>query len=66
MEISEREQEVFELLLEGKTNRQIAAHLCICEKTVEKHLTNIYAKVGVASRTEAILWGIERSRDFPT
>jgi DNA-binding CsgD family transcriptional regulator len=53
--LSRREQEVAELLLQGKSNKQIAAMLGISESTVEFHLKNIYAKLQVSSRAEAIL-----------
>jgi DNA-binding CsgD family transcriptional regulator len=53
--LSEREKEVAALLLQGKGNKQIAAVLHITVRTVEFHLTNIYGKLGVASRTEAAL-----------
>ena len=54
-ELSKREGDVATLLLEGKSNKQIAAALEISEGTVEFHLTRIYAKLAVSSRTEAIL-----------
>jgi len=54
-ELSNREKEVVNLLLEGKSNKQIASALHITESTVEFHLKNIYAKCGVSSRTELIL-----------
>jgi DNA-binding CsgD family transcriptional regulator len=53
--LSRREYEVVALLLEGKSNKQIATILDISISTVEFHLTNIYAKLGISSRTEAIL-----------
>jgi DNA-binding CsgD family transcriptional regulator len=56
--LTKREREVFELLLQGKSNRQIALALNITEHTVEFHLKNIYAKLGVSSRGEAISLGI--------
>ena len=53
--LSKREQEVVRLLLEGKSNKQIASSLVISVSTVEFHLKNIYAKQQVTSRTELIL-----------
>ena len=54
-QISNREREVIQLLLEGKSNKLIAAEMHITERTVEFHLTNIYSKFQVNSRTELIL-----------
>ncbi len=64
-ELSRRELEIFNLLLQGLSNKKIALSLGIRQKTVEEHLTSIYSKIGVKSRVEAILWGIEHLRDFP-
>lgn len=58
---SKKEDEVVDLLLQGKSNKQIAARLGITSRTVEFHLTNIYQKMGVASRSEAILMLTGRS-----
>ena len=52
---SEREKEVVDLLLQGKSNKQIAFGLGITNRTVEYHMGNIFAKLGVSSRSEAIL-----------
>lgn len=54
-EFSNKEQEVVDLLLQGKSNKQIASELKISNRTVEFHLTHIYQKLGVASRAEAII-----------
>ena len=54
-QLSSREQEVVNLLLEGKSNKLIASALGISDRTVEFHLKNIYAKHQVSSRTELIL-----------
>lgn len=51
--LTEREVEVLTLVAAGSTNRQVAAALAIAEKTVARHLSNIFAKTGVGSRTEA-------------
>lgn len=53
--LSRREEEVAELLMQGKSNKQIAQALNIANRTVEFHLQNIYTKLGVDSRVEAIL-----------
>lgn len=54
-QLSNREQDVVKLLLEGKSNKLIASALGISDRTVEFHLKNIYAKFQVSSRTELIL-----------
>ena len=54
-QFSEREKDVVKLLLQGKSNKQIALELGISNRTVEFHLGNIYSKLGVTSRTETIL-----------
>ena len=55
IQFSEREKQVIEFLLQGKSNKQIALALGMSIRAVEFHLSNIYAKLGVASRTEAAL-----------
>jgi DNA-binding CsgD family transcriptional regulator len=50
--LSGREREIAELVAEGRTNREIGADLFLSEKTVEGHLTRIFAKLGVTSRVE--------------
>jgi DNA-binding NarL/FixJ family response regulator len=52
--ISEREREVLGYAAEGLTNRAIGRRLNISDRTVQGHLANIYAKLRVASRTEAV------------
>jgi pimeloyl-ACP methyl ester carboxylesterase/DNA-binding CsgD family transcriptional regulator len=53
--LTEREREVLQLLARGFDNYQIAAHLEIKEKTVRNHVSNIFAKLGVESRAQAIV-----------
>lgn len=53
--LTEREYEVLRLIGAGYTNRQIAQELVITLNTVKKHSTNIYGKLGVTSRTQAII-----------
>jgi DNA-binding CsgD family transcriptional regulator len=52
--LSQRETEVLGWIMQGKDNKSIANQLCINISTVRKHLENIYQKLGVQSRTEAI------------
>jgi DNA-binding CsgD family transcriptional regulator len=51
-ELSAREREIAELVAGGRSNKQVAAALFLSEKTIEHHLSRIYAKVGVRSRAE--------------
>jgi DNA-binding CsgD family transcriptional regulator len=53
--LSPREKQVVELVLQGKSNKQIAFSLGVSERTIEFHLKNIYIKMNVASRVELIL-----------
>jgi RNA polymerase sigma factor (sigma-70 family) len=55
-ELSNRELEILEKLSQGKTNRQIAEELYLSENTVKNHLYRIYKKIGVNSRTAAIIY----------
>jgi DNA-binding NarL/FixJ family response regulator len=62
--LSRREREVLQLLTEGQDNKTIAESLHVTLNTVEKHLTSIYNKLGVSSRTEAVHWWDEKTTDF--
>jgi DNA-binding NarL/FixJ family response regulator len=55
MMVTPRQQEVIELLGQGMSNRQIARRLGMSEATVKSHLYSAYRKLGVSSRSEAIL-----------
>jgi DNA-binding CsgD family transcriptional regulator/outer membrane lipoprotein-sorting protein len=61
--LSKRENDVLDLLAQGMSNKQISFHIGISEKTVEKHITSIYQKIGVHSRAEAIIWAIATKND---
>jgi DNA-binding CsgD family transcriptional regulator len=52
--LSQRETEVLALIIQGKDNKVIASQLIVNISTIRKHLENIYTKLGVSSRTEAI------------
>jgi len=53
--LTERETEVLRLLAQGQSNKDIARHLQIVEDTVKTHVRHILAKLGVQSRTQAVL-----------
>jgi DNA-binding CsgD family transcriptional regulator/tetratricopeptide (TPR) repeat protein len=59
--LTDREREVLDLLIDARTNRQIATRLYISEKTVSVHVSNILAKLGVSSRAEAAALARQRS-----
>lgn len=59
--LTDREQDVLNLLSQGITNKEIAQALFLSVRTVEAHLRNIYGKLGVASRTEAAIWAVNHA-----
>lgn len=59
-DLTEREQEVLRALSKGYSNQQLADLLTVSPKTVHNHLYNIYSKIGVSTRAEAIVWAIEK------
>lgn len=59
--LTERELEVLSLLAEGLSNKAIAARLYLSVRTVDGHLSNLYSRLGVRSRTEAMRLAIERN-----
>jgi two-component system, NarL family, response regulator LiaR len=56
--LSERELEVLRLAAKGMSNRQIGSALTISDRTVQGHLANIYGKLRVSTRTEAVLFAV--------
>ena len=60
--LTAREAEVLERVALGESNRDVAAHLFISEKTVGRHLANIFLKLDVGTRTAAAAWWHERDR----
>jgi DNA-binding NarL/FixJ family response regulator len=57
--LTDREIEVVRLVAAGHTNRTIAGLLCLSEKTVARHLANIYAKLHVPSRAAATAYAYD-------
>lgn len=53
--LTEREQEVFDLLVLNKSTKEIAAFLGISEKTVRNHISNAIQKLGVKGRAQAVV-----------
>ncbi len=58
--LSERELAVLRLAARGQTNKQIGVELAISDRTVQNHLANMFGKLGVASRTEAVTAALQR------
>jgi two-component system, NarL family, response regulator LiaR len=63
-DLTEREREVLVLMIEGLNNTQIAGRLTVSPSTIKSHVSNILAKLGVASRTEAVTLAL-RNRIVP-
>ena len=57
--LTAREVEVLRLVASGRSNAQIAADLVLSEKTVARHLSNIFVKLDVGSRTAATAYAFE-------
>lgn len=57
--LTRREQQVLAHIARGATNRQVAQQLHVSDKTVGRHLANIYAKLGVSTRTAAASWAFQ-------
>jgi LuxR family transcriptional regulator of spore coat protein len=53
--LTNREREVFELLVQDKTTKDIAGLLFISEKTVRNHISNVMQKLGVKGRSQAVV-----------
>lgn len=59
-ELTHREHEILELIVKGKTNKEIASILDISESTVKVHVNSILGKLGVSDRTEAATMALQR------
>lgn len=58
--LSAREREVAALVAQGKSNREIADHLTVSERTAEAHVSNILGKLGFTTRTQIAAWAVEK------
>jgi len=59
-QLTKRELEVLKLAAKGMSNREIALELSISVRTVQTHLSNIFTKIGVGSRIEAVIYGLRQ------
>lgn len=57
--LTDREREVLRLVARGARNRDIARALFMSEKTVKQHVTNIFRKLGVTSRSQVVVYAVE-------
>jgi DNA-binding NarL/FixJ family response regulator len=57
--LTPREHEVLRLIAAGKTNKAIAAELVLSERTVDRHVSNIFTKLGLSSRAAATAYAYE-------
>ena len=58
--VTRREKDVLNLIAAGKTNREIADELVLSIRTVERHISNIYRKIGVYNRAQAVRFALEQ------
>ena len=58
--LTAREVEILKLLATGQANKQIAYHLRISEKTVRNHVSNMYAKLQIYDRSQAVLYAVRK------
>ena len=58
-DLTQRELQILQLVIEGKANKAIAYEIQISEKTVEFHLDNLYSKLGARSRLMASIWALQ-------
>lgn len=64
VELTPREREVLALITRGKTDDAIAAALAVKRNTVRNHVARLYAKIGVHSRAEAVIWARDRGHQL--
>ena len=56
--ITDRESEILALITQGKSNAEVSSLTYLSPNTVKSYIRNIYRKIGVQSRTQAVLWGV--------
>ena len=56
--LTDRESEILALITQGKNNAEVAATTYLSPNTVKSYIKTIYRKIGVTSRTQAVLWGV--------
>lgn len=56
--ITDRESEILALITQGKSNAEVAALTYLSPNTVKSYIRSVYRKIGAASRTQAVLWGV--------
>jgi DNA-binding NarL/FixJ family response regulator len=60
VDLTPRESEVLSCITQGRSNREIAAELCIAEKTVRIHVSSVLDKMGARDRTQATIYALQR------
>lgn len=61
-ELSDRELEIIELVATGLTNSEIAGQLMISKRTVDNHVSNVFAKTGVKNRIALVNWAMDHGK----
>jgi DNA-binding CsgD family transcriptional regulator len=56
--LTDRESEILALITQGHSNAEVATLTYLSPNTVKSYIRTIYRKIGVSSRTQAVLWGV--------
>ena len=65
-DLTPRELEILQLVISGKTNKEIAREVFISKKTVEFHLDHIYTKIGIRTRLMVGIWAVQQGLQVET
>ena len=57
--LTNRESEILALITQGKSNEDVAALTFLSKNSIKSYIRSAYRKIGVSSRTQAVLWGVE-------